>query len=308
MIGMSTQDTECATLPVEPVIDFVDGFSIEVMPRTAAKVADFTEILPAGTRVFVANIEGTPFADMLETVQRISGEGFTVVPHITARSVQHEPELVTMLDNYRRVAGIHEALLLAGGMEKPVGDFHCAMQLLETRQFERFGFERIHVAGHPEGNRDIDPGGGTSEADRALLEKQQFAGKADLELEIATQFAFDADAVIGWAERVSALGVTMPIKVGVAGPTKLQTLIKYALACGVGPSIRVIQRRARNISKLLVPFAPDEVVSKLAAFKRDNPASRISGLHIFPLGGILPSANWATGKLTQQSQPHQASE
>ena len=39
------------------VAEFLDGFSIEVMPRTAAKIADFRAILPAGTRVYIAQTD-----------------------------------------------------------------------------------------------------------------------------------------------------------------------------------------------------------------------------------------------------------
>jgi len=44
---------------------FIDGYSIEVMPRTAEKIADFRAILPAGTRVYIAQIEGTPIEEMV---------------------------------------------------------------------------------------------------------------------------------------------------------------------------------------------------------------------------------------------------
>ena len=40
----------------------LEDFSIEVMPRTAARVEDFRAILPAGTRVYLAHIDGTDFA------------------------------------------------------------------------------------------------------------------------------------------------------------------------------------------------------------------------------------------------------
>ena len=59
----------------------VAGYSIEVMPRTAAKIESFAELLPPGTRVYIANIEGTPFDDMVATARRIRSEGFAVMPH-----------------------------------------------------------------------------------------------------------------------------------------------------------------------------------------------------------------------------------
>ena len=46
---------------------FLDGYSIEVMPRTAEKIEDFRALLPAGTRVYIAHIEGTAIEDMVAT-------------------------------------------------------------------------------------------------------------------------------------------------------------------------------------------------------------------------------------------------
>ena len=275
------------------VAAFVAGFSIEVMPRTAAKIADFRKVLPSGTRVYVANIEGTPFRDVLDTSRRLIREGFVAVPHITARTVRDTPELTEMVERCRMEAGVGEVLLLAGGAVRPRGEFSSSVELLESSVFDRAGFRRIFVAGHPEGNRDIDADGGHAELDRALLLKQDFAVRQGIDMELTTQFAFDPGPVIAWTRRIRKMGVTLPVNAGVAGPTKLQTLLKFALSCGVGPSIQVIQRRARDVTKLLAPFTPDDVVSGLAEFRRTSPESGISGLHVFPLGGIGVAAAWA---------------
>ncbi|MCU0817630.1 MAG: methylenetetrahydrofolate reductase, partial [Cypionkella sp.] len=60
---------------------FLTGYSIEVMPRTAEKVEDFRRILPRGTRVYIAHIDGTPIEEMVATARRIGEEGFAVMPH-----------------------------------------------------------------------------------------------------------------------------------------------------------------------------------------------------------------------------------
>ncbi len=276
--------------------EFISGFSIEVTPRTAARIPDFRDILPPRTRVYVAQIEGTPESDMVSTACRLSDEGFAVVPHITARTIRDLPHLQNIVEGYREEAGIREALLLAGGIDKPYGQFHSSVQLLESGVLDRAGYTRVFVAGHPEGNRDIDPEDGTTETDKAILHKQRIADESDMAMELTTQFVFEAAPVISWATRISRMGVTMPINVGVAGPTKLQTLLKYAVACGVGPSIRVIQRRARDVVKLLAPVEPDSVVAELARFRNSRDDTLIGGLHIFPLGGIKASAEWANSR------------
>ncbi len=269
---------------------FLQGFSIEVMPRTAEKIDDFRALLPAGTRVYIAHIDGTPIDDMVATAARLRAEGFEPMPHFPARIIADRATLADWVSRYRGEADVRQALLLAGGVAKPKGDFHCSMQLLESGAFD--GFDRLHVAGHPEGNRDIDPDGSDRMVMEALRWKQAFAERTDAKMALATQFCFDAKPVIAWAERLRAEGIALPIHIGVAGPAKLQTLIKFAIACGVGPSLKVLQKRALDVSKLLLPFEPDAFVGALAAQKAADPGFGIEAVHLFPLGGIRATADW----------------
>ncbi len=271
---------------------FLRGYSIEVMPRTAEKIEDFRAILPKGTRVYVAHIEGTPIEEMVATAKRINGEGFDVMPHFPARIIANKGVLKDWVARYQGEANVRQALLLAGGVAKPMGDFHSSMQLIESGAFD--GFDRLHVAGHPEGNKDIDADG----SDKAVMEaarwKSAFSERTDAKMAMATQFCFEAEPVIAWVNRLAAEGIKLPVHIGVAGPAKLQTLIKFAIACGVGASLRVLQKRAMDVTKLLMPYEPTDVVAALAAHKAKNPAFGIEQVHFFPLGGIKANATWIT--------------
>jgi methylenetetrahydrofolate reductase (NADPH) len=279
---------------VNPQVEtFLKDFSIEVMPRTAEKVEDFRDILPSATRVYVAHIEGTPIEDMVATAKRLAAEGYDVMPHFPARIIKDEATLRNWIAMYQGEADIEQALLLAGGVTTPHGDYHSSMQLLESGAFGDAGFKRLHVAGHPEGNKDIDPDGAMTNVDAALRWKQAFSDTSDAEMAITTQFCFEAKPVIDWANDLAANGITLPIHIGVAGPAKLQTLIKFSIACGVGTSLRVLQRRAKDLTKLLLPFSPNEFLAELAAHKVQNPQLNISHVHFFPLGGIKINAKWA---------------
>ncbi len=167
------------------------------------------------------------------------------------------------------------------------------MQLLETGLFGKAGFKHLHVAGHPEGNKDIDPDGSDANVMDALRWKQRFADTSDAKMALATQFAFDADPIIAWADSLKDAGITLPIHIGIAGPAKLQTLIKFAIACGVGPSLKVLQKRAMDVTKLLLPYEPTDVITALADHKAANPDFNIAQVHFFPLGGIKTNAKWA---------------
>lgn len=271
----------------------LDGYSIEVMPRTAARIDDFRALLPAGTRVYIAHIDGTPIDEMVATAARLAREGFAVMPHFPARSIPDAATLADWIARYQGEAGMTQALVLAGGIPTPRGAFSSSMELLETGLFDKAGVTRLHVAGHPEGNRDIDPDGSDRAVMDALRWKQAFAERSDAEIAIATQFVFEAKPVIAWAERLRAEGIALPIHLGIAGPAKLQTLLKFAIACGVGPSLSVLQKRAKDVSKLLLPFEPTEILTDLANHKAAHPDSPIARIHFFPLGGINSTANWA---------------
>ncbi|MCH2066616.1 methylenetetrahydrofolate reductase [Shimia sp.] len=295
-----TEEVKTTTPEMEA---FLKGYSIEVMPRTAAKVEDFRALLPAGTRVYIAHIEGTPIEDMVDTARRIAAEGYDVMPHFPARIIKDKATLENWIAMYQGEADVKQGLMLAGGVAEPHGEYSDSMQLLDTGLFDKAGFERLHIAGHPEGNKDIDPSGGSANVDAALQWKQDFSQRSDAKMAIATQFAFEAAPIIEWANGVKAAGVDIPIHIGIAGPAKLQTLIKFAIACGVGPSLKVLQKRAMDVSKLLLPYEPTEVLTDLANHKAANPEFNIDSVHFFPLGGIKTNANWAIENGGASAQP-----
>ena len=276
----------------ESLKDFLGDFSIEVMPRTASKIESFNEILPEDTRIYIAHIEGVPIDEMVETAKRISNEGFNVMPHFPASIIKDKSMLEDWINRYQGEAGIEQALLLAGGVNKPHGIYENSMQLVETELFEKYNFKHLHFAGHPEGNKDIDNDGSNKNVDAALSWKQKFKERTDIELALTTQFCFEAEPVIEWANSLIDKGVDIPVHIGVAGPAKLQTLIKFSIACGVGPSLRVLQKRAKDVKKLLLPFEPNEFLETLAEHKKANPSFNITNVHFFPLGGINVNASW----------------
>lgn len=306
LLNFKRKDTPAST-PVNPQIEaFLQDYSIEVMPRTAEKVDNFRDLLPEGTRVYIAHIEGTPIDEMVATAKRLKDDGFAVMPHFPARIIKDRATLADWIARYQGEADVKQGLLLAGGVEKPHGDFDSSMQLMETGLFDKAGFKRLHVAGHPEGNRDIDPKGGMANVDAALRWKNDFQSRTDAEMALATQFAFDAKPIIKWVDHLADAGITLPVHIGIAGPAKLQTLIKFAIACGVGPSLKVLQKRAMDVTKLLLPYEPTDVLAELAAHKAANPDFNITNVHFFPLGGIKTNANWAIDNGGSAAKPANA--
>lgn len=277
----------------------VKNFSIEVMPRTLGKLENIENLWPKNTRVYIAHLEGTTIEDMLVTAKRIKSASFIPMPHFPARIIKDNKVLEDWINRYSEI-GVNEALLLAGGVDRPLGNLSNSMELLSTGLFEKYGFERLNVAGHPEGNKDIDPNGSDINVMNALKWKQDYSKDTKVKISIATQFLFESKPVIDWANRILSNGITLPINVGIAGPAKLQTMIKFAIACGVGPSLRVLERRAKDITKLLFPFEPTNILTELADYKENNPNTNIEGIHFFPLGGIEKSSDFIKNINTAQ--------
>ena len=270
----------------DKLTNFLKGFSLEVTPRAAAKIENFSELIPKGTLVYIAHIEGTPIEEMVETAKKINDQGYSPMPHFPARIIKNEQVLQDWISQYKNEANVENALLIAGGSNKPYGDFDSSVQLIESELFDEAGFKNLHIAGHPEGNKDIDNDGTTRNIDKALSWKNEFSKRTDATMAITTQFCFDSETVINWANDIKNNGIDLPIHIGIAGPAKLQTLLKYSLECGVGASIKILQKRAMDLTKLLLPYKPTQILSELAEYKFDNPDFNVEKVHFFPLGGI----------------------
>ena len=270
----------------EAIKKFLDGFSVEVTPKAASKIENFEDYIPSGTLVYIAHIEGTPIDEMVETAKKINDQGFCAMPHFPARIIKDKNVLEDWISRYKNEANVSNALLIAGGANKPYGEYDSSIQLIESELFDKADFNNLHIAGHPEGSMDIDPDGSTTNVDQALSWKNEFSKRTDANMAITTQFSFDASSVISWANNIKEAGIDIPVHIGIAGPAKLQTLLRYSIECGVGASIKIIQKRAMDLTKLLLPYKPTNIITELATYKSNNPSFNIEKVHFFPLGGI----------------------
>ena len=266
--------------------NFLNNFSIEVTPRAVAKIENLSELIPSGTLVYIAHIEGTPIEEMVKTAKKINEQGYATMPHFPARIIKDKKTLREWISKYQNEANVKSALLLGGGINKPYGEYDSSIQLIESELFDLAGFEKLYIAGHPEGNKDIDPDGSTKNIDQALLWKNEYKNRTDADMAITTQFCFDSKTVINWANDIKNKGIDIPIHIGIAGPAKLQTLLRYSIECGVGASIKILQKRALDLTKLLLPYKPTNILSELAKYKFNNPEFNIEKVHFFPLGGV----------------------
>ncbi len=270
------------------VVALLRDWSVETTPTSAAKVNRFADHLAPGAAVNVTFLPGSDPADTVAVSKRLRAEGFEPVPHVAARSLADRAALDSFLGRLKDEAGVTQALVVAGGLDRPVGAFASSMDLLATGLFQAHGITRIGVAGHPEGTPDIpEPA-----LKDALLWKNRFAAEHGIDMYIETQFCFDAAAIIAWDRTIRGWGNRLPIHLGTPGLATLKTLLKFAQSSGVGPSIRVLTRQARNLAKLLMVQAPDRLLVELAAYKASDPECGIEKLHFYPFGGLAKTADW----------------
>jgi len=269
------------------VINLVKGFSIETTPKQARKVESFAAVLPRGSRVFVAFIPGESPSEIVALAERLVAEGMVPVPHVPARNLASLPDF----ERYARAlhaAGARQALMLAGGARDAAGSLSSSLELLDSGVMEGLGFEQLFVAGHPEGSPDIDHDG----LAEALARKNAYAQRTGLPVTIVTQFGFDAEGMLAWAQAIGDSGNRLPVRIGVAGPASLTSLVKYAKLCGVNASMSMLTRAGGKLFQLVGQATPDALIIDLAG-GRDGWAELIRDVHFYPFGGFEKTARWA---------------
>lgn len=262
--------------------------SIEVSPKQAVENEDLPGLFPAGTRVYITDV-GTDTAETLtKGAKRVSDLGYTPVPHFASRRLTTREALEERIKMMTGDAGVTDVLVIGGGLEREAGDFDSTMKVLETGLFDKYGIRHMGVAGHPEGSPDFSD----AVALEALKFKQAFHERSDIELRIVTQFGFDANKFVTWADGLKDKGINLPVHLGVAGPAKLTTLVKFAAMCGVGNSISFLKKRMGAVFSLASGFDPDEIVNPIEKHALAHENSAIKQIHVFPFGGVKKSAEW----------------
>ena len=266
----------------------MQNWSIEVSPSSNKKINDFREVLPVGTTVNVTEIPGSDPERILSTVHQLASQEMNAVPHIAARGIESLAALEALITRYRE-AHVTEVLLIAGGYKQPIGDFASSIDVLETGLLENLGIKKVGVAGHPEGSPDISKAG----LGDALRRKNAIAQESGLDMYLETQFCFDAQAILDWEAQIRKAGNRLPIRVGLAGPARLKTLIHFAVISGVGPSLQFLKKQARNVTKLLTVQDPYELIETLAPHIDPQSPSALESIHFYSFGDFSQTAYFA---------------
>jgi methylenetetrahydrofolate reductase (NADPH) len=112
----------------------------------------------------------------------------------------------------------------------------------------------------------------------------------NLDLELVTQFFFNAQPFIEWCEKLKKENINLPVRVGFPGPASFKTLLNFGLMSGVGNSLNFLKKNSSKVSDLLTKTSNDEMLLELS-----NYASKLSPLksfHCFPFGGFEKTCMW----------------
>jgi methylenetetrahydrofolate reductase (NADPH) len=264
--------------------------SVEVTPRDAARIGEFAEQLGMDTSVYITALPGADLGELVGAAASIRAAGLAPVPHLPARALEGPGQLDRLLGRLVEQAQVDDVLAIAGSVKKQVGSYSSSLEVLRSGILEKHGIRRVGVAGHPEGSPDIP----ADAARDALLAKNAFAAESPLDLRIVTQFALAADPYISYEREIREQGNRLPVIAGLPGVTSPPTLVKFGIACGIGPSLEVLRKQAGGLVKLATTrlWKPDGIVDEIAAAGERDPEALFAGLHFFPFGGLERTAAW----------------
>ncbi len=267
-------------MPIESA--FARRFSIEVTRPSVAEISGLGEILPPATPVYLSAVPTQSTQELVGSAAGLRKAGLEPVAHVAARRLTNAEQLSELLNAVRGEADMRRLLVIGGDVDA-LGPFPDALAVIQKGRLREAGIEEIGIAGYPEGHARIP----SDRMEAALDQKIAAARAAGLQVHIVSQFSFSPDAVVGWLERLRQCGIAVPVKAGMAGPTSLTALLRYAKRCGVNASLRGLASGAG--SGLVGNVGPDRILAALAAAGGIGDVSA----HYFSFGGVLQTARYA---------------
>jgi methylenetetrahydrofolate reductase (NADPH) len=264
----------------------VSAASVEISSH-GSQLPALQDNFDRGTDVTITFLPGDIYRRNVETAAALRHAGYNPVPHIAAREMASREALRDFLQRARGEADVTRVLVIAGDVAAAKGPFKSSLDVCHSGLIEAHGITSVSVAGHPEGHPYLAP----QSAFKALRAWRDWGRQAGVRLEVVTQFCFESAPILAWIGELEAEVGGLPVIVGLAGPATPATLIKFALRCGIGNSIRSMRSQIGRYGRLLTDAGPDDVVRGLEA-SFDKAKASISGLHLFPFGGLRKAGEW----------------
>lgn len=261
--------------------------SLEAVLPSASELHEAASALPGGTSIYLTDLPNRTEERLFEVAKGVFMRGLQAIPHFAARNIASEKSLQEILSRLTTSAGVRQIMLIGGDRDRAAGPFEQAIDVIESGVLSRCGIEEIGIAAYPEGHPHI-----SEDVLRASLrDKLEAAGRAGLRAHIVTQFSFDAWPVVTWLRALRASGVNNQVRIGMAGPASVPSLMRFAQRCGVRASARGFARNASTIGKLLTRATPAEIVNDFAEATASEKLGDIAA-HIYSFGGLPQAAKW----------------
>ncbi len=271
------------------IAGFLSDFSVEATRPKPSDVEAVAQNAPAGTQLYLSAIPTRPSIELIEQAMLARKAGLEPVPHIAVRNYASRNELAELLHRLSEEAGVRRLLMISGDRPDSAGAFTASIEVIESGVLQKYGIKHIGIAGHPDGHPVV----ADDVMQRALLAKVEAAEQGGLTVDVVTQFGFDAVAMIRWVKKLRDLGVEAPVRIGMAGPTNLTTLLKYAQRCGVKASAGGLAKHAGLVKHLFGVSAPDGIVRALADENATGSLGPVAA-HFFSFGGLGATTRWAS--------------
>jgi methylenetetrahydrofolate reductase (NADPH) len=275
-----------ATLDKAALSTLFNDFSLEITPKDVEALENAAHMIPPGTLISVTFLPGAEYEDRARAAKRIQELGFTPVPHLSARRLIDEADLRTYLDMLKGVIDLKHVFVIAGDPSEPMGIYDDAFALIDSGILKEYGIEHVGISGYPEGHPDIS----NEKLVKAMHDKVASLQRQGIGYSIMTQFGFDADPVLEWIKQIRTEGVEGSVRVGLAGPASIKTLLRFAARCGVGTSAKVVKKYGLSITSLIGSAGPDPVVADLV--NGIGPEHGQVQLHFYPFGGLVKTNEW----------------
>lgn len=253
----------------------------EVIPlkEAAEKVLEF---VPKDVELTVTVSPLKGLEPSFELAETFTGEGYTVVPHLSARLVRDRGHLAEIVARFSDM-GTRDVFVVAGDADEAAGAYEGAAPLLRDLQEIGHPFERIGITGYPETHPLIDD----ATVRAAMAEKAPYASY------IATQICFDPGVTVRWIDEVWSGGIHLPVYIGLPGAVQRAKLLRVSTRIGIGESVRFLRKHGNFVTRFLQPggFSPDKLIKGLAPVLVD-PAGKVAGFHIFTFNDVDDTEAW----------------
>jgi methylenetetrahydrofolate reductase (NADPH) len=271
-----------------PAAELVACGSLEMSPDRVDDVRTLAALLPVGTKVYVNHLPRHELPGSLSSLNALRDAGLEPVPHIAARRVLSHTELRSFLERAVGEAGVTKVLLIGGDDVQPRGPYADAAAVLREGVLAECGVREVGLPGYPEGHPRI----AAPLLAQGLEDKLALAAGQGLGTYMVTQFSFSPARVIEYCGGMARERPSLPIYVGLAGPTEPRTLLRFAQRCGVSASLRALKDQGIAAVRLVTHTDPGEQLAAVAHYCIGHTSCNVVGVHLFTFGGAVQAAEW----------------